>query len=85
SFAPANKQIQLQHSQVRQVLMPVWMLNTRFKDQIYTFAMNGQTGSFIGDLPTDKNRFWRWFLGIAGWISLGGWALVYLLGVLGVL
>ena len=85
SFTPVNTQIQLQHSQVRQVLMPVWLLNTRFKDHIYTFAMNGQTGQFIGDLPTDKGRFWRWFLGLAAGISLGGYALIFLLGAMGVL
>ena len=82
---PDNARIQLEHSQVRQVLMPVWMLNTRYRDAIYTFAMNGQTGQFIGDLPTDKGRLWRWFLGLAGGISLGGYALVYLLSAMGVL
>ena len=80
-----NTQIQLEHSQVRQVLMPVWLLNTRYKDQIYTFAMNGQTGLFIGDLPTEKGKMLSWFLKIAGSIALGGYALVYLLGLLGVM
>ncbi len=85
SVTPQNTQIQLQNSQVRQVLMPVWMLNTRFKDRIYTFAMNGQTGQFIGDLPTDKGRFWKWFLGLLGGVTLGGYGLVYLLSSMGVL
>ena len=61
------------------------MLNTRYQDKIYTFAMNGQTGLFIGDLPTDKGKFWRWFLGLFGGISLGGYALLYLLFTMGVL
>ena len=30
------------------------------------FAMNGQTGKFVGNLPTDKNAFARWFLGTTG-------------------
>jgi len=39
-------------------MLPVWMLATRWKDQTYLFAMNGQTGKLIGDLPVDKGRFW---------------------------
>ena len=40
------------------------MLSTKWKDQIYLFAMNGQTGKFIGDLPVDMKLFWLYFLGI---------------------
>ena len=32
-------------------MLPVWMLTTRWKDKSYKFAMNGQTGKMIGDLP----------------------------------
>ena len=36
------------------VLLPVWILSTRYNDTIYTYAMNGQTGKFIGKLPIDE-------------------------------
>ena len=81
---PASTKVQLEHGQVRQVLQPVWMLNTRWRDQMYTFAMNGQTGRFIGDLPTDMGKFWRYLLGIALGIGAGGYAIVFLLFYLGV-
>ena len=81
---PANTKIQLEHGQVRQVLLPVWMLNTRWRDNTYTFAMNGQTGRFIGDLPTDKGKFWGWLLGLTLGIGLGGWGIAYLLFNMGV-
>ena len=84
SCMPAKTQIQLQHGQVRQVLLPVWMLNTLWRDQTYTFAMNGQTGNFIGDLPTDKGKFWRILLGLTLGIGLGGYAIAYLLFTMGV-
>ena len=84
SCTPANTKIQLQHGQVRLVLFPVWMLNTRWRDQTYTFAMNGQTGQFIGDLPTDKGAFWKYLLGLAAGIGLGGYGIAYLLFSLGV-
>lgn len=38
------------------VLLPVWMLNIKYKDKIYTFAMNGQTGKLIGDIPIDNKK-----------------------------
>lgn len=36
------------------VLLPVWMLNIKYKDKMRTFAMNGETGKMIGDIPVDK-------------------------------
>lgn len=43
---------------VRYALYPVWILNTTWKDEKYLFAMNGQTGKFVGNLPFDKSAFW---------------------------
>lgn len=40
-------------------LYPVWLLNTVWNGKKYTFAMNGQTGKFVGDLPLDKKAFWK--------------------------
>ena len=85
SVVPQSIRIDLTDSSVSQVLMPVWLLNTRWRDRMYTFAMNGQTGQFIGDLPTDKGRFWSWLLGLAGGIAAGGYGLLLLLYSLGVM
>ena len=40
--------------QVSYALVPVWILTTRYKDQPYTFMMNGQTGKVVGSLPYDS-------------------------------
>lgn len=40
------------------------MLHTRYNDEDYLFAMNGQTGRFIGDLPVLPLKIVLWFLGI---------------------
>lgn len=37
-------------------LLPVWMLNIKYKDKIYPFAMNGQTGKMIGNYPVDLKK-----------------------------
>lgn len=38
------------------VLLPVWVLNIKFKDKIYHFAYNGQTGKMVGEIPVDKKK-----------------------------
>lgn len=43
----------LHEGSVRYSLFPVWILNTTYNNKSYTFAMNGQTGKFVGDLPRD--------------------------------
>ena len=47
--------------QVKYGLFPVWFLNTKWNGQTYSFAMNGQTGHLIGDLPVGKTlavKYW---------------------------
>ena len=55
------KDIRLHRGEVRYALLPVWLLTTKWKDQTYLFAMNGQTGKFVGNLPEDKGKKWRSF------------------------
>jgi hypothetical protein len=38
------------------------MLHTKWNDNDYLFAMNGQTGKLIGDLPIDNGKVTRRFL-----------------------
>lgn len=48
---------------VKYALYPVWLLTSTYKGQKYTFAMNGQTGKFVGDLPIDKKKAFLAFIG----------------------
>jgi len=61
TVTPEYRGVYLKKSVVKYALMPVWVLCTTWRDKNYLFAMNGQTGKFIGDLPTDWGIFWRWF------------------------
>lgn len=38
------------------VLLPVWILEYEYDGEIYTFAINGQTGDVVGDYPEGKLR-----------------------------
>lgn len=44
---------------------PVWMLNTKWNGKDFLFAMNGQTGRLVGELPVSRGRFWALFAAIA--------------------
>lgn len=72
---PQNSYINLQNGKAKYALYPVWLLNTRWQDKTYTFAMNGQTGKFVGDLPMDKGAYWKKFGIFAGIFTVVGSAL----------
>jgi DNA-directed RNA polymerase subunit RPC12/RpoP len=48
--------------QVKYALLPVWFLNTKWNGKQYTFAMNGQTGKLIGDLPIGRDLLVQYWL-----------------------
>ena len=62
----------LVRGKVHYALMPVWMLNTRWQGKDFLFAMNGQTGKLVGDLPVSWGKFWGMFAGIAALLSIVG-------------
>ena len=66
---PLNQSIRLKRGKVHYALLPVWMLHTKWNGKDFLFAMNGQTGKLVGDLPTDMGKFWGIFAGIAASIS----------------
>jgi len=45
-------------------LYPVWILNTVWNGNKYVFAMNGQTGKLVGDVPYSKGKFFGVLFGI---------------------
>lgn len=52
--------VEWQH--IAYALLPVWMLHTRWNGEDFLFAMNGQTGKLIGDLPIDNGKVIKRFL-----------------------
>ena len=44
------------------VLLPVWLLRTKWEGKDWYYAMNGQNGKFVGDLPMDRKLLLKWFL-----------------------
>ncbi len=54
------------NSRVHYVLLPVWLFETVYKDKTYQFAINGQTGKMVGELPVDMGAFWKYLFGFTG-------------------
>ena len=78
TVSPESSNILLHNGKAKYVLYPVWLLNTTWKGQKYTFAMNGQTGKLVGDLPMDKSAYKKWLFGLFGTVSAALFGLSYL-------
>ena len=81
SLHAEHASVHLKNGSSRYALLPVWLLGTTWKGEQYIFAMNGQTGKFVGDLPLDKGAFARWLIGLGIGISAVVLLLMYLFGM----
>lgn len=77
SVIETHENIHVEEGKISYAMLPVWLLTTKWNDEIFLFAMNGQTGKFVGKLPTDKKRRRNIFLAIYG----GGVVVVGLMGL----
>jgi DNA-directed RNA polymerase subunit RPC12/RpoP len=82
TVTPTASSIRLNNGRARYALLPVWILNTQWNGQKFTFAINGQTGKIVGDLPVDQGAYNKWLFGVAGAVSAAVFALSYLLWLL---
>ena len=82
--------LQFSNTNALYALYPVWILNTKWKDKSFRFAINGQTGKTAGNLPISAGKsamFWFIFFLIFAGIGLGlGFALseILILSIIGV-
>ena len=73
---PTTNSINLNNTKKLYVLLPVWMLNVKYKDKIHTIAMNGQTGKMVGNIPVDIKKAVRLWIFIF-LLTLGVFCLYY--------
>lgn len=69
AVVPEETGISLLNGKAHYALYPVWMLNTSWNGSSYIFAMNGQTGKMVGNLPLDKSAYRKWLFGLTGIIG----------------
>ena len=88
--------MQFHGGKAKYALYPVWLLNTTWNGEKYTFAMkwngesflfamNGQTGKFVGNLPLDKSAATKWTVGLAAALSAAACGIAWLLHFAGIL
>lgn len=59
SFINTSANTNLSFGKVGYAMLPVYMLSTNWNGKNYLFAMNGQTGKMVGDLPIDAGKLIR--------------------------
>jgi len=72
SVTTESSAISVENGKVSYSLFPVWILNSKYKNENYMFLMNGQSGHLVGKLPVDPGKFWKYMLlytGIIGAVS----------------
>ena len=51
-----KNKLESKEKNVEYALLPVWMVNVKYNNEYYLFAMNGESGKFIGNIPIDKKK-----------------------------
>ena len=82
SVVPVGSSVKLSSGGAKYALLPVWILNTDWNGQKYTFAMNGQTGKFVGNLPVDNAAYFKWLALLTAAFGAGAFLLLSLFWLL---
>ena len=69
---------------IQYVLLPVYMVNVKYMGKMYTFAMNGQTGEFIGNIPVDKIKLTLITIGMLTGLFVLFWAISFIMYKVGI-
>ena len=64
-FKAGTVNVDFTNSVSKYVLMPVWFFNTWFSEKKYSYALNGQTGKIVGQIPLSKSKFYTFMLVLA--------------------
>ena len=75
SFTLKDSNVRLKRGKVHYALLPVWMLHTNWQGKDFLFAMNGQTGKIVGDLPIN----WLKVIALFAAIGIPTWLVSFLL------
>ncbi|MCR5762740.1 MAG: hypothetical protein K6G00_05075 [Treponema sp.] len=74
----STEEYNIASSCVRYAMMPVWFMSYKYKDEIYEFVLNGQTGKIAGTPPIAEGKLRLFTWGIAAACTVA----VYAIGAL---
>ena len=58
-----HRNLNLHDTAVKYVMLPVYLFTCKYGGKDYRYAVNGQTGKVVGDLPISKGKTLAWFFG----------------------
>lgn len=71
-----QKDVSIRDQKAKYVLLPVWKYIYKYKEQLYPFYINGQTGKIVGSVPISKTKvlvyggtLWACLMAILGMIG----------------
>lgn len=82
SLLKESDSLSFENTTAKYALFPVWILNTTWNGQKFVFAINGQTGKIVGDLPVDKKKYFAFLGGFAVGYSVLAYIVMNILGLL---
>ncbi len=62
----------------KHILLPVWLCSYRYREKVYTFLVNGQTGDMAGERPWSWEKIILLVLAILALLIAIGYAIAYL-------
>ena len=62
SLTPQSQNVKIEKGDISYVMLPVYMLNIFYNNKMNHFAMNGENGKFIGEIPMDRGKAFAYSL-----------------------
>lgn len=56
AFSVTNSEFKVLKTDWKYMLLPIWFMSYKYQDKVYEFAVNGQTGKFVGTAPISKQK-----------------------------
>lgn len=72
SLAPEHRNMNVRQTAVDYALMPVWVYEYAYRDKLYSFYVNGQTGKIIGKMPVSKPKMIGYSASVFGFVMIIG-------------
>ena len=76
SIVMQSQQYNIRKTDWTYAMLPVWFMTYKYKDKIYEFAINGQTGTLAGKPPLDKAKLKR----VSALIGAAAALVIFLMG-----
>lgn len=67
---PVGQSLTVSNGRIAYALLPMWLMTVSYNGKSYTFAMNGQTGKFVGELPISWGKAFGFFAGITAAVTI---------------